>query len=320
MARADLPPDAQSLGIPRVADMGGLWRLAGGGRLGTHQSVVRIRDGPGRVADQPARADGRVRRDQTHPRVRARPDLQTLRRAQCPSLARCCSCSCRRPMSTRRHRGRSRTSGSGSPSAPAACSSSWRSPAAAALVWRNTFDGQPHQQLAFNAMLTSGVSTMLFNANPLMKFDGYYMLSDLLEVPNLMQRSTQALQVPVSKKPRVSPEQRRAADDRRGEAAILLSMACSRWCIASSSSSRSRCTSWGRCSRSGSSSRCWTAAMWFILPTGKFVHWLASSAPVGGASRARDSHELGLNRDVSWFGRARANGRPAHGVGRGVER
>jgi putative peptide zinc metalloprotease protein len=36
------------------------------------------------------------------------------------------------------------------------------------------------------------VSTVLFNANPLMKFDGYYMLSDALEVPNLKQKSSAA--------------------------------------------------------------------------------------------------------------------------------
>ena len=38
-------------------------------------------------------------------------------------------------------------------------------------------------------MFTCSVSTLLFNANPLMKFDGYYMLSDALEVPNLKQKS-----------------------------------------------------------------------------------------------------------------------------------
>ncbi len=45
----------------------------------------------------------------------------------------------------------------------------------------------------FNVMLIAGVSTVLFNANPLLRFDGYYILADLLEIPNLRQRSTQYL-------------------------------------------------------------------------------------------------------------------------------
>lgn len=43
----------------------------------------------------------------------------------------------------------------------------------------------------FNVMLIAGVSTVLFNANPLMRFDGYYMLMDYLEIPNLRSRGTQ---------------------------------------------------------------------------------------------------------------------------------
>jgi putative peptide zinc metalloprotease protein len=43
----------------------------------------------------------------------------------------------------------------------------------------------------FNVMLIAGVSTVLFNANPLLRFDGYYILSDLVEIPNLRQRASQ---------------------------------------------------------------------------------------------------------------------------------
>jgi len=44
----------------------------------------------------------------------------------------------------------------------------------------------------FNVMLIAGVSTVLFNANPLLRFDGYYILADLLEIPNLRQRAQQS--------------------------------------------------------------------------------------------------------------------------------
>lgn len=44
------------------------------------------------------------------------------------------------------------------------------------------------RQLCFNTMFICSVSTILFNANPLMKFDGYYIVTDLLEIPNLRQK------------------------------------------------------------------------------------------------------------------------------------
>ena len=43
--------------------------------------------------------------------------------------------------------------------------------------------------VAYNTILIAGLSTILFNANPLLRFDGYYILADLLEIPNLRQRS-----------------------------------------------------------------------------------------------------------------------------------
>lgn len=42
---------------------------------------------------------------------------------------------------------------------------------------------------ALSAFLIGSVSTVLFNANPLLRFDGYYMLQDLIEIPNLYTRS-----------------------------------------------------------------------------------------------------------------------------------
>ena len=43
--------------------------------------------------------------------------------------------------------------------------------------------------VAFNVALISGVSTVLFNGNPLLRFDGYYTLCDLAEIPNLGTRA-----------------------------------------------------------------------------------------------------------------------------------
>ncbi len=42
----------------------------------------------------------------------------------------------------------------------------------------------------FNVMLVAGISAVLFNGNPLLRFDAYYIVADLLELPNLAQRAT----------------------------------------------------------------------------------------------------------------------------------
>ena len=60
--------------------------------------------------------------------------------------------------------------------------------ALALYVWLAVEDGLV-RAMAFNVMLIAGVSTVMFNGNPLLRFDGYYMLSDLLEIPNLAQRA-----------------------------------------------------------------------------------------------------------------------------------
>ena len=62
----------------------------------------------------------------------------------------------------------------------------------ALLLWVNTDPGALHD-MAFDIVIIGGVSTLLFNANPLLRFDGYYILSDLIEIPNLGTRSNQYL-------------------------------------------------------------------------------------------------------------------------------
>ena len=62
--------------------------------------------------------------------------------------------------------------------------------AVAAIVWANTAPGAV-RSICYNVMFIASVSTLLFNGNPLLRYDGYYILSDLLETPNLAQRSKQ---------------------------------------------------------------------------------------------------------------------------------
>jgi putative peptide zinc metalloprotease protein len=60
-----------------------------------------------------------------------------------------------------------------------------------AFVWCYTLQTDLIHELAYNAMLIASVSTILFNANPLLRYDGYYILSDFLEIPNLRQKSVE---------------------------------------------------------------------------------------------------------------------------------
>jgi putative peptide zinc metalloprotease protein len=60
--------------------------------------------------------------------------------------------------------------------------------AVATLVWRVTDPNTLINYLALVVVATSAVKS-LFNLNPLIKLDGYYLLSDWLEIPNLRQRA-----------------------------------------------------------------------------------------------------------------------------------
>ncbi|MBN2447346.1 MAG: hypothetical protein JXO22_11495 [Phycisphaerae bacterium] len=62
--------------------------------------------------------------------------------------------------------------------------------ALAVLVWAATGSSLANA-LAYNIVLLAGVMTVLFNANPLMRYDGYFILSDLVGIPNLRGRATQ---------------------------------------------------------------------------------------------------------------------------------
>lgn len=56
--------------------------------------------------------------------------------------------------------------------------------AIAMMVWSSTDPG-PLNFVAANVMISASIHTLLFNANPLMRFDGYHILADLTEIPNL---------------------------------------------------------------------------------------------------------------------------------------
>lgn len=62
--------------------------------------------------------------------------------------------------------------------------------AIAILLWFWAEPGYVKDAL-FSIFVFGGLTTLLFNANPLLKFDGYYLLQDVLDIPNLATRSSQ---------------------------------------------------------------------------------------------------------------------------------
>lgn len=64
--------------------------------------------------------------------------------------------------------------------------------AMAVYVWWFSRPGLLHH-LALNLFFVTTITTVIFNANPLMRFDGYYMMSDFLEIPNLRAKSDKLL-------------------------------------------------------------------------------------------------------------------------------
>lgn len=60
--------------------------------------------------------------------------------------------------------------------------------AIATIIWANTGEGVLNS-ICFNIMIIGSISSIFFNGNPLLRFDAYFILSDLLEIPNLYERS-----------------------------------------------------------------------------------------------------------------------------------
>ena len=62
----------------------------------------------------------------------------------------------------------------------------------ATFVWWFSAPGLLNH-VALSTMFVCSVSTLVFNGNPLLRYDGYYILSDVLEIPNLRQKATTIL-------------------------------------------------------------------------------------------------------------------------------
>ncbi len=85
--------------------------------------------------------------------------------------------------------------------------------AVATFFWWVTVDGLFHS-LCLDVMFVCSAGTFLINGNPLLRYDGYYLLADWLEIPNLWQRSRDVLSDGVSRLLLGAPRRAALPEDR----------------------------------------------------------------------------------------------------------
>lgn len=60
----------------------------------------------------------------------------------------------------------------------------------AMIVWFNTAQGAWLHDFMYQVILLTGIAVVVLNLNPLIKLDGYYFLTEVIEIPDLKERST----------------------------------------------------------------------------------------------------------------------------------
>jgi putative peptide zinc metalloprotease protein len=165
--------------------------------------------------------------------------------------------------------------------------------AAAAHLWLASSPGELPGQIAYNAMLTAGISTVFFNANPLMKFDGYYILSDLLEIPNLMQRSFKMLQYQ-AQRVIYRLDDAVAPTSQPGEGVILTVFGVGALIYRVVLFIGITLLVMGKLFAIGLVLAVWTGAAWFLGPLTGFVRWLSESPKLADQRGRAVAVSLGL--------------------------
>jgi putative peptide zinc metalloprotease protein len=153
----------------------------------------------------------------------------------------------------------------------------------AALLWVYYSEHDPGslgQQLAYNVVFLASVTTILFNANPLLRFDGYYMLSDILEIPNLYERAQRQMQWLVQRyaygiegavPPSSDPGERMRLTVYGITSGIYRVLVLAGIILFIS----------GQFVEIGLLLAAWSFIAWAIIPLCKFIHWLTTSPAVG---------------------------------------
>lgn len=145
----------------------------------------------------------------------------------------------------------------------------------AALAWANTGPGLVHT-LAYNLMFAASVSTLLFNVNPLLRFDGYYILADLLNVPNLYGRAQKQLKY-LAQRYLLGMRQAQPVAEAGREGGLLVLYGVSSFVYRIFVFSAIIFFVGRQFLVIGVLLAFFCVVMWVVIPTGKYVHFLASS-------------------------------------------
>lgn len=146
--------------------------------------------------------------------------------------------------------------------------------AIACIVWARTGDGFVHD-VAYNTIWIAGVASLLFNSNPLLRYDGYYVLSDILDIPNLMQRANNQLQYLVQRHA-FGLTQVRPVSRSRKEQMWLVSYAIASWTYRLIVFPAILLFVSHQFLGLGMVLAVLAAIAWIVVPVGKFVNYLAA--------------------------------------------
>ncbi|HCD30782.1 MAG TPA: hypothetical protein DER01_00125, partial [Phycisphaerales bacterium] len=135
-------------------------------------------------------------------------------------------------------------------------------------------------QLAYNIVFMASFTTILFNANPLLRFDGYYMLADVLEVPNMYDRASRHTRWLVQRFA-YGMENAQPVATASGEQWILLLYGIASQIYRFFVLTGIILFISGQLLTIGLLLAAWSFIAWCIVPLSKFFHWLFTSGQVG---------------------------------------
>ncbi|WP_108258389.1 site-2 protease family protein [Mangrovicoccus ximenensis] len=142
----------------------------------------------------------------------------------------------------------------------------------------------------YNVVLIAGVSTVLFNGNPLLRFDGYYILMDLLQMPNLGPRANRYIGYLVQRHA-FGVERAQSTADSPGERKILFSFAIASYLYRLTVMTAIILFVASRFFTIGVMLAVWAAFQMFVLPIARLAWFLAASPALNG----RRTRALGLS-------------------------
>lgn len=153
----------------------------------------------------------------------------------------------------------------------------------AALFWlyeKSNNPGSITAQLAYNIVFMASFTTILFNANPLLRFDGYYMLADVLEVPNMYDRATKHTRWIVQRYA-YGMENAQPVATASGEQWILLVYGIASQVYRFFVLTGIILFIAGQLLTIGLLLAAWSFIAWCVVPFCKFFHWLFTSGQLG---------------------------------------